>query len=160
MELSNRATSTLADRRGKVPHPAGAEKFAIFSVRLVRFTSPNYVGRAEVRATPSEAHSLPEPVMRPPAPAANNLVGIVDCSLPRVGSISQLHNSIIPPKISRRSGGGKKNTVITSSAPYFTLLMCCSIIALKKNTIIHNNAEKRPFQCNYCCLHWVMSQLK
>lgn len=142
---------------GEVPHPTGAEKFVIFSVRLVHFTSINYAGRAEVRATPSEAHLLPEPVMRPPAPAANNLEGIVDCSLPRVGSISQLHNSIIPPKISRRR---KKNTVITSSAPYFTLLMCCSIIALKKNKIIHNNAEKRPFQCNYCCLHWVMSQLK
>lgn len=145
------------DRR-EVPHHITADKFFIFSVHLVNFTSISYVGCAEVRATASEAVLLPdgaEPVMRPPAPAANNLEGIVDCSLPRVGSISQLHNSIIPSKISKRR---RKNTVITSSAFNFTLLMCYSILERKK--IIQNNSEKRPFQCNYCCLHWVMSQLK
>lgn len=95
----------LFPERREVPHHITADKFLIFSVRLVRFTSISCVGCAKVRARPSEALLLPdaaEPVMRPPAPAANNLEGIVDLGLPRVGSISQLHNSIIPPKISRR----------------------------------------------------------
>lgn len=71
-----------------------------------------------------EAKRLPDragPVMRPPAPTANNLGGIVDYSLPRVRSISQLHNSIIPPKLSQR------NTLLLHHPPAFIRLMSLSL---------------------------------
>lgn len=77
-----------------------------------------------VRCDVLKAKRLPdraEPVMRPPAPTANNLGGIVDYSLPRVRSISQLHNSIIPPKLSQR------NTLLLHHPPAFIRLTSLSL---------------------------------
>lgn len=43
------------------------------------------------------------------------------------------------------------------------LLCICNVLfynCARKEKIIDNNSEKQPVLCNYCCLHWIMSQFK